>query len=63
VGYDHMNSDDDDSLDKKGVTLNVAYLPWLNTKLALEYSNFRVDDGAGGDQTVEQVNFLVHLYL
>jgi hypothetical protein len=45
VGYDHIKSAEDDSLDKKGPTLNLAYLPWLNTKFSLEYSQF---DKAGG---------------
>lgn len=58
IGYDYMASDDDDSLDKNGWVFNVSCLPWLNTKLALEYSNF---DVAGGDNE-ETVSLLVHLY-
>jgi hypothetical protein len=58
VGYDHFKSTQDNTLDKKGPTFNVAYLPWLNTKLALEYSVF---DLAGGVKE-RDTNFLIHLY-
>jgi hypothetical protein len=58
VGYDHLKSDEDPSLDKKGPTVNLTYFPWLNTKLSVEYSHFEF---SGGD-TREDVTFLVHLY-
>lgn len=41
LGYDYFKSDEDPTLDKKGPTINVTYSPWLNTKLALEYSSFK----------------------
>jgi hypothetical protein len=58
VGYDHFKSMQDATLNKKGPTFNIAYLPWLNTKLALEYSVFDLADGTKERDT----NFLVHLY-
>jgi hypothetical protein len=39
-------------------TANVSYLPWLNTKLALEYSTFTYANGVKERDT----NLLVHLY-
>ncbi len=58
VGYDHFKSTQDSTLDKKGPTFNIAYLPWLNTKFALEYSIFDLADGVKERDT----NLLVHLY-
>jgi hypothetical protein len=58
IGYDHIKSSEDNSLDKKGPTFNVMYLPWLNTKLALEYS---VWDHAN-DVVERTTSVLVHLY-
>jgi hypothetical protein len=58
VGYDHLTSDEDPSLDKKGPTVNITYLPWLNTKLALEYNSFKRAEGP----TEEDLTFMVHLY-
>ncbi len=58
VGYDHFRSSQDSSLDKKGPTFNVAYLPWPNTKFAVEYSMFDLAEGAKERDT----NVLVHLY-
>ncbi len=58
VGYDHFKSTQDNTLDKKGPTFNVAYLPWLNTKFALEYSIFDLANGVKERDT----NVLVHLY-
>ncbi len=55
LGYDHIKSAEDDSLDKKGPTLNLAYLPWLNTKFALEYSQF---DKAGGVKEQDTTAFV-----
>lgn len=58
IGYDHMKSSEDNSLDKKGPTFNVMYLPWLNTKLALEYS-----DWEHANKVKERVtSAMVHLY-
>ncbi len=59
VGYDYMKSDEDASLDKKGPLVNVTYNPWLNTKLALEYADFKI--GAEGDHD-RHLDFMVHLY-
>jgi hypothetical protein len=58
VGYDHVQSNEDPSLNKKGPTFNIMYLPWLNTKLALEYSTW--DHGNGVQERV--TSGLVHLY-
>jgi hypothetical protein len=58
AGYDHVSSAQDHDLDKKGPTLNVSYLPWLNTKLAIEYSVFEL----ANDVKERDCNFLVHLY-
>jgi hypothetical protein len=58
IGYDKISSNEDTSLDKKGPTINVSYLPWLNTKLALEYSTFTYANGVKERDT----NLLVHLY-
>jgi hypothetical protein len=58
VGYDHISSNQDHDLDKKGPTFNVTYLPWLNTKLGLEYSIFDLANGVKERDT----NVLVHLY-
>ncbi len=59
VGYDYMKSDQDPSLDKKGPVLNVSYNPWMNTKLALEFSDFQID----GDDHDQHLDLLLHLYL
>lgn len=59
VGYDYMKSDQDPSLDKKGPLVNFSYNPWLNTKLALEYSDFKID----GDDHDQHIDLLLHLYL
>lgn len=53
VSYDDMKSTDDESLKKKGPTFNISYLPWLNAKLALEYSEF--DLAGGGKERDENV--------
>ena len=58
VGYDKVESKEDTSMDKKGPTFNVAYFPWLNTKIALEYSTW---DRANSVKE-KATNFLVHLY-
>ena len=57
VGYDNIQSAQDDTIDKKGPTYNLSYLPWLNTKLALEYSIFEF---AGGGKE-RDTNVLVRL--
>jgi hypothetical protein len=57
VGHDAVKSAQDESLDKKGPTFNLAYLPWLNTKIALEYSVFHLADGVKERDT----NLLVRL--
>jgi len=57
VAYDHMKSDEDPSLNKKGPSINVGYNPWLNTKLALEYADFSIDN-----DHERHLDFLVHLY-
>jgi len=59
IGYDYMKSDEDPSLDKKGPLFNVSYNPWLNTKLALEYADFKID----GDDHDQHIDFMLHLYL
>jgi hypothetical protein len=58
IGYDHITSSEDNSIDKKGPTFNVTYLPWLNTKVALEYSEFNL----ANDDKERDMNVLVHLY-
>jgi hypothetical protein len=58
IGYDYFKSNEDSSLDKKGPTYNIAYLPWLNTKLAVEFSVFKLANGLQERDT----NLLVHLY-
>jgi hypothetical protein len=58
VGYDHLTSTEDPGLDKKGPTINVTYLPWLNTKLALEYNSFTL---TGGEKQ-RDLTFMIHLY-
>jgi len=58
VGYDYLKSDEDNSLDKKGPTVNLTYLPWLNTKIGLEYSHFELANDAWEDDT----NVLLHFY-
>jgi hypothetical protein len=58
IGYDHIKSNEDNSLDKKGPTFNVMYLPWLNTKLALEYSTWN----HANDVVERTTSVLVHLY-
>jgi hypothetical protein len=58
IGYDHIESSEDNSLDKKGPTFNIMYLPWLNTKFAIEYS-----DWEHANKVKERVtSALVHLY-
>ncbi|MBU0674173.1 MAG: hypothetical protein KJ950_05985 [Proteobacteria bacterium] len=59
LGYDSMKSDEDSSLDKEGALVNVSYNPWLNTKIALEFSDFKID----GDDHDQHVDLLLHLYL
>jgi len=58
IGYDYVSSDDDNEFDKKGPTINLSYLPWLNTKIAIEYSKFRLAD----NKDEEVTSLLVHLY-
>ncbi len=58
LAYDYVSSDDLDDFDKKGPTVNLTYLPWLNTKIAIEYSKFSL---AGGKDE-EATSLLVHLY-
>jgi hypothetical protein len=58
VGYDKVDSNEDPTLDKKGPTYNVTVLPWLNTKIALEYSTFT----HANDVKERATNMLVHLY-
>jgi hypothetical protein len=58
VGYDHLTSTEDPSLDKKGPTVNLMYLPWLNVKVALEYSNFKLTGG----QKEEDLTAMVQVY-
>jgi hypothetical protein len=58
VAYDHLVSDEDPSLNRKGPTANLMYLPWLNTKLALEYNYFTLADGV----KQRDLNFMVHVY-
>jgi len=58
IGYDSMSSGDDHSLDKKGPVFNITYIPWLNTKIALEYAIFDIE----GDKNNNQTNLLVHMY-
>lgn len=58
VSYDYMSSDQDQSLDKKGWTVGVAYFPWLNTKFGLDFSYFTLPN----DQTEKSIRALVHLY-
>jgi hypothetical protein len=55
--YDYMNSDEDHSLNKEGPVFNITYVPWLNTKLALEYSHFDLES-----ENEDNFNVLVHLY-
>lgn len=57
IGRDDIKSAQDESIDKKGPTFNVAYLPWLNTKIALEYSVFHFAGGVKERDT----NLLVRL--
>ncbi len=58
LGYDHLNSDQDNTLDKKGPTINFTYSPWLNTKFGLEFSKFDLTNGTKERDT----NVVVHLY-
>jgi hypothetical protein len=58
IGYDYFKSNQDASLDKKGPTYNISYLPWLNTKLGVEFSVFKLANGLQERDT----NLLVHLY-
>ncbi|MFN3739435.1 MAG: hypothetical protein ACK4TF_02025 [Thermodesulfovibrionales bacterium] len=58
LAYDYVSSDDNNEFDKKGPTVNLSYLPWLNTKIALEYSKFRLAD----NKDEEITSLLVHLY-
>jgi hypothetical protein len=58
VGYDKVESTEDPSMDKKGPTFNLAYFPWLNTKIALEYSTW----DRANSVTEKATNVLVHLY-
>lgn len=58
IAYDYVSSDDNNEFDKKGPTINISYLPWLNTKIALEYSKFRLSD----NRDEEVTSLLVHLY-
>lgn len=58
VGYDYLKSDDDESIDKQGATVNLTYLPWLNTKIGIEYSHFLLADDVKEDDT----NVLLHFY-
>lgn len=63
LGYDHLKSDQDDTLNKKGPTLNVTYSPWLNTKFGLEFSEFDIIDPSTDTKAKERDTFLVvHLY-
>jgi hypothetical protein len=58
LGYDYMNSEQDNSLNKQGPTINFTYSPWMNTKFGLEFSKF---DHANGIKE-RDTNLLVHLY-
>jgi hypothetical protein len=63
VGYDHLKSDQDDTLNKKGPTINFTYSPWLNTKFGLEFSEFDITDPLTDTKAKERNTFLVvHLY-
>jgi hypothetical protein len=58
LGYDHLKSEQDDSLDKRGPTINFTYSPWLNTKFGLEFSKFDLANGMKERDT----HVIVHLY-
>jgi hypothetical protein len=62
LAYDYMKSDEAPSLDKKGPVVNISYVPWLNTKLSLEYSHFKYQE-SGEESNDDNLYFLVHMYL